>query len=171
MADANSASDFAECWESYLVALKAVGEILLTGSKGHNQARQLLETRWIEVTSDPLLKYLIEARNVEEHGLEPTAEFAGPSLGIGGPGESVRLDGTIGPGGTLRVTPLNGSNVTITYSPKSARLLPVKDRKGNTWPVPDMHLAKVVSDQAPISVATLGLAYFSRLVEDASSLA
>lgn len=168
MEKANSATQFAECWEALLVALKAIGEILRTGAKGHDQSEIFLKNRWAELSTDPLMRYLHEARNVEEHGLEPTAKFETSSLSIGGPGEAVRIDGMIGPGGSLRVTPLGESKVTITYRPSETTLLPVMDRSGQLWPVPETHLSKPVSDQSPISISRLGLAVFTELVTDAA---
>lgn len=171
MEAADNGREFAICWESYLVSMKAIGEILRTGSRGHRASEIFLSERWPEVSGDPLLRYLLEARNVEEHGLEPTANFTQSWLALGGPGESIRLDGTFGPGGTMRVTPLNGSTVTITYSPKSAKLLPVEDIKGQTWTVPTEHLGKPVADPSPVSIARAGLTYFTQLVSDAQALA
>lgn len=169
MEKANNATQFAECWEALLVALKAIGEILRTGAKGHNPSEIFLKDRWTELSADPLIKYLLEARNVEEHGLEPTAKFESSRLTIGGPGEAIRINGNLGPGGSFQVTPLGGSKVTITYQPSETTLLPVTDRSGQLWPVPETHFSNPIRDQSPISISRLGLTVFSTLVTEAAA--
>lgn len=166
---ANTQHAFRDAWESYLISIKAIGEVLQTGARGDKPSEKALAALWDDVRADPLLGYLIEARNVEEHGLERSANYESASLMIGGPGESVMLNGTLG--GGMMVTPMYGSKVTIIQAPQATRLLPVIDRRGKEWPVPTEHLGKPVADPSPTAVARLGLTHFTMIVKVAAGMA
>ncbi len=73
--------------------------------------------------------------------------------------------------GKMKVTSLDGKPVLIEQQLPYAHLVPVKDRDPSTiWPVPDSHLGQKLSDQSPILVAELGLAFLTNLVENAKTL-
>lgn len=167
---ARTQDEFRDAWERFLVATKAIGEVLRTGARGDAASEAALAALWEKVRDDPLLGYLIEARNVEEHGLERSADYQDATLMIGRGGESFMLNGTIGAGGTLMITPMRGSKVTVHQTPQETRLLPVTDKRGRVWAVPTQHLGKAVDDPSPATIAKLGLAYFQTLVREAAAM-
>lgn len=167
---ARTQDEFRDAWERFLVSIKAIGEVLKTGARGDTGSETALTALWEKVRTDPLLGYLIEARNVEEHGLERSADYEEASLKIGTGGESFMLNGSIGTGGRLMITPVNGSMVTVQQTPQETRLLPVSDKRGRVWPVPAQHLGKILDDPSPTTIAKLGLAYFQTVVRDAAAM-
>lgn len=165
---ANNEHAFRDAWETVLVNLKAIGEILKVGARGSDSCSARVAELWATVWSDPLLRYLIEARNVEEHGLERSADYQEAFTAIGGPGESIWLN--TAPDGRLVVTPIGGSSVTVTSAPRSVSLLPVVDVKGRQWDVPTHHLDQPFSDASPAAIAKAGFVHFTMIVSEARKL-
>ena len=101
----NDYDTFSEYLYTFLVAAKGIYTILEQGAKSRAQARQWFGAKSKERRSDPLLQYLYQARDDDEHGLSRVVEHVPGALGIGvskpGFSNAIRLDGSIGPGGTL----------------------------------------------------------------------
>lgn len=171
METSGNSREFANHWDHYLIAIKAIGEILRIGAQGNPKSTAFMTEIWKSAQGDPLVRYLLEARNVEEHGLERSAEYRDATVSVGRPGESMQVESTLGPeGGSMKITPLNGSRVTVEYSPLTAKLLPVTDKGHRTWAVPTFHFGQAIVDSSPANVAKLGLDYFSHLVRQAETL-
>jgi hypothetical protein len=83
----------------------------------------------------------------------------------------LRIDGTIGPGGRLRVTSLDGKPVLVQKTPAHAALIAVTGRGGVKYDPPTSHLGKQLDSNLPLPVAQLGLAYLESLVGEAERLA
>ncbi|MEC5289151.1 hypothetical protein VSX64_15750 [Aurantimonas sp. C2-6-R+9] len=179
-----SASDFeqfASHWSEFLIHSGGVLNILDAGADTTPQGRQWYGGVKREGRNDPLLQYMHQARNVEEHAVEPTAEYQHPSLGIGGPGEDVYFDKFTLDTAFLKNPekeivgrawrPSDGKPPTITRTPGGPKLLPARDdRFKNTYPPPTEHLGKPLASDDPLAVAELYLAYLERLVEKAGEL-
>jgi len=172
--DAKTYQDFVVFWYLFLVAWKAIYTLLEKGSKTSAQSRQWFGSKKTERRGDQLLQYMFEARNSEEHGLEEITALRPGRLLIGtnGPGHSrsIRFDGTIGPGGALRVTALDGLPVGVVQHPSRAVLVPVHALGNRTIPPPATHKGVPLPKQDPLTVATLALAYAETLVTEAASL-
>jgi len=127
-----------------------------------------------ERRNDELLQYLFEARNSDEHGLEETTEFRPGHLHIGvmgaGLSNAIRLDGTFGPGQTMRVTSLDGLPIGVEQKPSRIVLAVVYARGNRTLLPPTKHKGVLLPDQEPLTVAALALTYVENLVSEASSL-
>lgn len=65
--------DFLHIWTDFLLALNAVYTSLEQGAKSSPQSRQWFGGKKRERRQDPLLRYLHQARNADEHGLAPVS--------------------------------------------------------------------------------------------------
>jgi len=166
--------DFCDLWYSFLAPAKNVYTTLEQGAKASAQSRQWFGVKKSERKNDPLLQYLFQARNQDEHGLAAISEHTGDStaIGVSKPGYSnaIRLDGVIGKGGTLNVQSLDGLPVKIEKRP-NVRLIPVTGLGGVVYLPPATHKGQAVSDPSPTRLAALAIAYLSELVEEAKQFA
>ena len=71
---ATNYADFEAAWTDFLVSTNAIYTILEVGAKGSPQSRQWFGRKKIERRNDPLLQYLHQARNADEHGMAPVAD-------------------------------------------------------------------------------------------------
>jgi hypothetical protein len=167
--------EFTDIWYTFLSAAKNIYTVLEQGAKSSPQSRQWFGAVGNERRGDPLLRYVYEARNDDEHGLEPGAEYVPGRLRIGitkpGFSSEFTINGRSGPGNTLNVQSTDGKPVLIERIPPRIKLVPVKDRTGKCYAPPEMHKNQTLSDNSPINVAGLALSYLTDLVERASKLA
>lgn len=151
-------NDFSDNWYVFLTSAKNVYTVLEQGSKTSPQSRQWFGTKNKARKSDPLLQYLYEARNDDEHGLGSSVHLQPEKheFGVSRPGYSntVRLDGGpfhnvivsgcgtavvfegIGPPPDLTVTPLDNKPVLIRRIPATAILVEVTGRGDRKYPPP-----------------------------------
>lgn len=172
--DAKTYQDFVGRWYLFLMSWKGVYTSLEQGSKNSAQSRQWFGAKKAERRSDELLQYMFEARNSDEHDLEEVTALRPGGLGIGtrgfGLSKSIRIDGTTGPGGVLRITALDGLPVGVVHHPPRPVLRAVNARGDRVIPPPTRHKGTLLPNQEPLTVATLALAYAEALVAEAASL-
>jgi hypothetical protein len=165
---------FCDAWYIFLVSAKNIYTILEQGAKISPQSRQWFGGIRRLRRGDPLLQYLFQARDDNEHGLNDgtTLDPGGVFLGVmkSGYSQAIRVDGTTGPGGNLKVQALDGKPVLIEKTPPHAVLAPVTDRGGNVYHPPHEHLGKPISDNSPFVVAQLALNYLTDLIVEAKGL-
>ena len=162
---------FADHWTSFLVAWKGVYTVIEQGAKVSPQSRQWFAVKKAERIADPLLQYLFEARNDEEHGLAQTVKESGSAdrthemlrdvpelhVRIGLPSGRIQLFGPDrNPAGYLQ------------HLPPGPRLQTVNARGGRVYRPPMSHLGRQV-DASPLGVAAAGLAYVDALVSEAAT--
>ena len=83
-----------EAWGDFLIAAGAVYSKLEQGAKGHPASEPWFGAKKAQRKADPLLAYLHQARNVEEHGITPPHRWRAPSIVIPPGGHAmVRSDG------------------------------------------------------------------------------
>lgn len=186
-------SDFSDNWYVVLTSSKNVYTVLEQGAKASPQSRQWFGAKKETRKGDPLLQYLFEARNADEHGLGSAVQLEPARLQIGVAGEgfsnSMRLDG--GPfsnvvisgcrtavsfeGGSppsdLRVTPLDGRPVRVLRTPATTVLIPIAARGDRILNPPTHHLGIELQDTSPIAVAELNITYLEGLIAEAAGLA
>lgn len=151
------------------------------GSKGTPQGRQWYGGVKRAGRNDPLTSYMLQARNAEEHALQPTARNEQPSIAIGAPGEDITIgrltidrDFFRNPekhivGRAWRTS--DGKPPTIVRNAGGPSLLPVcDDRFGTTFRPPTEHLGRPLAKADPISVAELYLCYLEGLLTKATEL-
>ena len=152
-----------------------------TSGKTHTTRPSMV---WIKTkkrpNKDSLIRYMVQARNAEEHGVEPVIAQEAGSIGIhsGNPhrltrmadivinGDGIRLLSPSIDVGTGQVVP-----TIVEQKPSRPRLVTVVDtRFGTEFPPPTEHNGKSLNDVSPYQAATLYLNYLEQLVSEAESL-
>jgi hypothetical protein len=157
-------------WTNFLIAAAGVYGKLEKGVDAAGPSKGWFDKIKNQRSTDPLLRYMEQARNADEHGIEPVAKRNPGGMGIGGRG-AIRLGGVIGgPSGkmNLRATSLDGQPIAVTVYGPHLELAAVTNRKV-TYQVPNTHLDKPIQ-QTPLEFATLTLNYFIKIVDDAKAL-
>jgi hypothetical protein len=164
-------SELELAWSDFLFAAHRIYTKLEQGAKANGPSRAWFGRKKHERKADTLLCYIHHARNVDEHGLAEITEKkpGGIALGVG-PG-AWRLDGTIGPGGTMTVTALGGQVPGVSkfaeIIPAKIIMVPVVDR-GDKYDPPK---ALDGSDMPPTDAAKLAFGQLERIIEEAEKLA
>ena len=166
--------NFIDNWFSFITAANSTYTALEQGAKLNARSRQWFGEKKKYRRRDELLQYIFQARNDDEHGIEPISE---------------QVDGKI----TLRITVPDTSphEVNINqimlgdkwYNPDElsqdklpelvkhtspyAKLKAVTGRGGEIFKVPISHLGKSLEAASPFLFATLVLKYLTELVEQA----
>ncbi|WP_457659596.1 hypothetical protein [Sinorhizobium medicae] len=170
--NANDYEQFVDRWTAFLLTLNAAFNALEKTIKGNKKHREWYEIISKERYNDPLMRYLIEARNVEEHGLAPVTgitpyTFAASALGGGG----FEVDIDIGHGNDYAsVKPMPGSTVVVQRTwPRPILVKIVKDNRGVTeeFAPPTSHLGNEIASTKPIDIGVLGLGYLQMVVDAA----
>lgn len=163
--------EFTDTWYTFLTAAKNIYTVLEQGAKVSPQSRQWFGARAAERRADDLLQYTYEARNDDEHGLEPISKHVPGSLDIGvsrpGFSNSIRLNGTLGHGGTMVVESLDGKPVLIEQTMPHVQLTSIRARGGRVLAPPTTHLGNKLPDSSPKTVADAAIGYLSGMVDDA----
>lgn len=118
---------------------------------------------------DPLLSYLKNARDADQHTLsEITARSPSAlTLTAGGPqGRALIKRLTIDRDGKLR---MEGDGVlNLVFRPEQTRLVPVVNR-GRAYPVPRSHLGRPINPEDVLAVARTAWAYYANLLDQAEA--
>jgi hypothetical protein len=168
MRECNDFETFTDLWYTFLTAAKNVYTTLKKGAKSP-QDRQWFGGKENERRTDPLLQYVFQARDDDEHGLDEIAEHVNASLGIG-----VRKEGyatgvilnTL-PDGRLHVQSTDGLPVLIESRAAHVRLKAVTGRGPVTYSPPKAHLGNGIDGSYPGPVARMAVAYLEALVAEA----
>src|SRR3546814_20065635 len=81
--DCKTYGDFSDAWYILLHAAKGIYTMLEQGSKPTPQGRHWFGGKNQERKADPLLSYVNENSNDDEHGIEPITEYAPATLALG----------------------------------------------------------------------------------------
>jgi hypothetical protein len=181
--------DFAIQWYLFLHAAKGVYTTLEQGAKISAQSRQWFGRKNQERKKDPLLRYVSEARNDDEHGIEDAINLFPSVLHVGGnaPGASRDMVDPWGNRyvdcGPMRVEsesftpppmpllrPLDGKPLAVEFTPARAVLKPVHDRERRRHNPPTEHRGKPLQSGSPQEVADLMSAYLAELLAEAEGL-
>jgi hypothetical protein len=163
-------------WSELLTAGNGVHLALEKGAKDSPQSRQWFGAKKRERRLDPLLNYMLQARNAEEHGIHPVAVrgHGGEPTGL----EAFKRGFAVGPNFRTREgvfgyfsTPEKAA-VLWRVTPPDAELIPVhNDVFGQTFDPPTEHLGRPLKSRSPLSVGRLWLIYLRRLIREAEALA
>jgi hypothetical protein len=165
---------FVSDWTDFLLASNSIYTVLEQGAKTSAQSRQWFGRKKNQRRADPLLQYLHQARNADEHGLEQIIQRGEQTLNIDfkkgyrpKTGQIKMSDGTVF---QLPPTPENAEGMIITL--RAYALARVKDtRYGNEFDPPTEHLGKPLENpDSPLHAAKLALAYQASLIEEAERL-
>lgn len=163
MQSATNFATLADQWFIYLFSWKGVFTAFDEAVVSQPAKDWLADLRK-EYRRDPLLHFLYEARNAEEHGLAMSAQhaqFTGLYAVI--PGQRIEM-GAIGPIDADTKLPLK---LEMWQGP-GAVLNAVKDRKGREVGCPLAFRGVSFPDFGPIPPARAGLDWISKAVEDAN---
>jgi len=168
-------AEFARHWYRFLIAACAIIHILESACRKDRKARQWFGEKRHKDRKDPLLLYMYQARNADEHGIEPVTKVTSGGWFIGAPGESVHIEHLTltpsGPSGRIRQNP-DGSYPTVGTTPPQLHLLSVSDDRfpDQKFDPPKEHMGAALDDCSPFGVAQSYLEYLSTSIEEASAL-
>ncbi|WP_156464972.1 hypothetical protein [Mesorhizobium sp. Root552] len=184
--------DFSDNWYVFLTSAKNIYTVLDQGAKTSPQSRQWFGAKKQIRKDDPLLQYLYEARNDDEHGLgssvslkaekhEIGVSLPGYSNSIvlnGGPFRNVRISGFgtavvfegVSPPRDLKVTSLDGKPILARRTPATTVLAEIAARGDRKYSPPTSHLGKEIPDASPTGVADMAISYLEGLLKEAERL-
>lgn len=117
--------------------------------------------------TDELLRYVYHARHLDQHTVHEVMTHTSGSMALtmSRPNEPLHIKRLIvQPGQPLEY---EGSQPLVqTVTPPRVDLAPVNNR-GTLYPVPRIHLGKVLITPDPIAVAELSLQFYARIVDEA----
>lgn len=167
--DASNLTQARDAWEDFLAENTKFFEKLSKGSRINPKSEAWFGRVKHERKTDHLLRYLMHARNAEEHTLDEVTKSSVAigaskgrvrvhSLAIRGDGEIIHSD----------VEPLtDGARLAVKLH---LRMLPVTDRSDNVYQPPAEHLGKPVPNVSPLSIANFALEHMTSLIETAKGL-
>lgn len=179
MSATDSLEDQEDEWFTFLRAWKNIFTMLQQAVKGDPKAIMWFGKKSAFRRRDPLLQYLYQARNDDEHGLtrvtnrEPGGIAFGKPI-VPGPVHIGKLTISM-VGGNIGIIDGGGHenfDPSFEFIKPSLRLLPVKDRdKAKTYNPPTEHMGRpFAGGTIPFAVAEAGLSYVSDLLKDAINL-
>jgi hypothetical protein len=159
--------DFSSAWTDLLLALNAVYSALEQGAKDNPRSRQWYGNEKRKRREDPLLQYLHQARNADEHGLAPVTKLH--------PGH-IRTGQTVTPTNRLSISlsleevrALGGKRLELKAAGESLVTV-VNTKFGDKFDPPLEHLGRPLLNTSPIGIAMVGLAYHAQMIEEAEKL-
>ena len=169
MKRARSLAELEELWKPYLRHLdrtwnKAEAHFSRSPKWSGWQGKYLKER-----SKDPLICYLVQARNIEEHSIDEITEKRDGFLGVdpAGPGQILRFSLQTGANGEIVNFKAN-TPARITFSPSHVALLPVSNR-GRVYQPPTSHLGDPINPNDIIAIATIGIQFYSGFLFAAES--
>ena len=157
-------------WASFLLAANAIYSKLQQGAKRNRESEAWFAQKRDIRANDPLLHYLHEARNSEEHSLEIIAAPGIVSL------ESLHEDVIVSNSdGIARVDFKDNAGFRpgepLAQLTIGVRIQAVKNQRSRiTIPVPASHMGHAIQSCSAVEVTKLGLAYLENLVAEAAML-
>jgi hypothetical protein len=171
MENSGSFDEFESAWTDFLIALNSIHVTLELGAKTSPQSRQWYGGKKTERRKDALLSYLHQARNADEHGIEPIAAHkpGGVKISVGTQPTFILTTAIKHGKVALELHPVEGHGMEII--PPSAELIPVRyDRFGDVFGPPTQHLGSMLPDISPLAIARVGFKYHEALVQAAAAL-
>ena len=174
---ARNHGDFSSLWVDVLIALNGVPNLLQEGAKRYPQSRQWYGGKKKFGRNDPLLSYMYQARNAEEHGLsevikhQTTALVADLSLtpNFQEVAKVRTLVKMVYYNITFNAIFEEGTKLQpITLFVGESILVSVYDERfDKTFQVPTVHLGKQLGGILPITAARLTYDYYCSLIDEA----
>lgn len=158
-------ADFAQLWSEFLTeSHRAFNRLGVATKKGRGNAwfYKAIEPRH----SDDLLRYALQARNHEEHGLDITESDPG-----GFDDEETKKTVFVLLGGPNIVDFVPAEKMgRRAYRAPRLKLLTATDRHDNQYPPPKMHIGKEIRGEAtPIFVASATQEYLEKIIAEAEA--
>lgn len=169
-----AASNFAEFEDAWNEVLSALEKIWQRAKIACNANRTMLEDWRKEQETfrdaDPLLRYLSQARQTDQHTVHEAMEFQPGQTQIGfvsKPGDTVFIENLVINDGQIHY---KGSHpLRVTNRQPQIVLLPVSDRRG-TYPPPVEHLGVPLSRRDPVAIADLARQHYAHMLNELEGL-
>jgi hypothetical protein len=167
MKDAHDVEEFEDAWQDYLGSLEKSWVKVERSCQAYRNRFQPWQGKFARRRKkDPLLRYLKHARHADEHTIEeiiervPGYRTLNPAYGNSWHIEHLEIrDGDI-------VSYSGDKPVMVQDIPDRVELRRFKE-SGTWYNPPTQHLDKALNRQDPISVAELGLRFYTNFVEQA----
>jgi hypothetical protein len=153
-------------WASFLVSAGRIFTKLEQGAKGSSKSRVWWDKQLQQRRTDPLLRYLWQARNADEHTLQRTNQLQPGSAKVVEPKkEDVAALERAMEKETRPWVPLGLGE----WTPEHVAPLPVTNR-GVHYDPPNEHLGKPITNSSPAHLGGLALAYFEAMLNEADAM-
>lgn len=167
------AEDFQIHWQDFLVQWKGTYMKVQQAAKSTPQELQWFGGVNTERRGDPLLRWLYEARNDEEHfGLTDSASFKPAKYSYKVVNSGSRTVGTAPGDASKLIDPDTGDTVAVleSFEPQVDQLQEVTERDGKKKvPAPTRHLGKPIPSKPKVA-ASLGLRWIEAVVAKAEEM-
>ncbi len=168
----SSPLEFSSDWYVFVTAANGIYEVLKKGAGSDSAGRAWIKSEIVDpCEADPLLKYMYEARNDEEHGLVKSVRHAQIHAGLGvpfGSGDgSVTATFRVDEDGVVHVENVKSdfpNAVGFAIDKYDMVLSTVTSRNGVSYPPPQMHLNIALEDERPVTAARATYAYMENLI-------
>jgi hypothetical protein len=169
--------EYVRAWGKFLVSSTAVLHIIEGASRHTPQGRQWYGGKRRECRKDALILYMYQARNEEEHGVEPVTHIEGDIRMTVREETRFRVPDWQGkrPSSAWEVllspdTEWLGPKPTFSFKKPVPVLLPVTSKEGDVFQPPKEHLGQpLMRGDDPFEVAGHYLNYMERLIDEAES--
>ncbi|MEL6857174.1 MAG: hypothetical protein AAFO74_02230 [Pseudomonadota bacterium] len=171
MRAAQNLEDYMDHWVSFLSSWKGILIAIGLGSRDNSSARTWYGEKKRERKDNPLLQYLFQARNDEEHGLDSSVEMSLGSFLVeipdsGKEGRQISFSYDPQTGEAQASRPDGGPLKLLRSKGAGPHLKTVTARDGEVFGAPLSH-AGVNIDGNPITAAELGIKYVEELIAEA----
>ena len=175
----NGAKAYSQAWSDFLSQSSRFYGKLEQGVKGCTASVPWFGQKKNTRRTDPLLSYLHQARNCDEHGLDYIVTETGSSL-VGKMAEGattfhMAADVMLDSDGNVHVrNPTSETPAAFTaleLSDPRMELVKVKDgRSGKSFDPPEEHLGQPIADNSPPVIANLAIEYLEEMLNEATGL-
>jgi hypothetical protein len=162
-----SFGEFQNSWAAFLLSANTIYTSLEQGAKNYPKSEKWFSEKKKFRKNDALLQYLHQARNADDHGIEPVTELILGSVNIGpiDPNRRGVISNSIVEilDDGIKISNLAGiDNLRIEETLPKVALITVINR-GVRYPPPSKHTGSALTDVSPVNVASLGIAHFEKL--------
>src|SRR5258707_10253620 len=159
-------SEIADLWSGFLIHVQRSYTRLRIACRS-GPSKGWCDQVWQTRNNDDLLKYVLHARNADEHGLAPVTTNKEGSIGLRPKkGNSLEIDHLQIGGGRIVMGPKLAANTEIIVVPSEVLLAPVWDRSVR-YDLPTKHLGKDIGSINMLSVAEHAEAYLRGVLDEA----
>lgn len=166
---ADTFKEFEDAWDDFLIHSDTVFEqIKATCAKDQKLLTWHGERQAVR-RKDPLLKYLWEARNANEHSVQTVSSFRDAEYAILPPrdGSPFTLNGVIGgPNTNFTLTSHGAEPPRVWINQPTVIVLPVRARDGQIYNPPTTHLGERLAEGSPLEIAYKALKFMDKLITE-----
>lgn len=159
MQSARSLNEYEKSWLDFLHYLDRAWNKLVQHSHAEGSAQKYLSEVNRLRKEDELLRYLVQARNTDEHSIQEIVGKQAACLTItGGIGGGTIHRGVFEGAGRVRNLSYEG-NLEIRFHTERLEVISVSNR-GATYPAPGSHLGGPLKTRIPHELAEMALKYY-----------